>query len=340
MIMEIIENSNEIVVLDQKIPSRIEQVDIYRLTFWKENPRVNSSLKREYGNVDVTDKEIEDLLWKEDHVKELFQDIRKHGGLIDEIFVKGETVLEGNSRLCAYRKLHKKAIELKDSLGIEKWATIRARIIPNDTPEEIIFTILGTWHIKGRKQWDTFEKAAYLKRMNMEYGYSISDIADMISEAKSFVENNIAAHDLMIDNNVFDLSKFSYFFELVKNRKITQIFEKEPEIKPQIIKAISNNQLDRAEEVRELPKVLHDKVSKRMFLDGDCQFKDALETSKDRHPEYDDSFYNQIKKTTRILKDCPMERIEEIKEDVKKQYYIKMLHKEAERLWKKLGINA
>jgi hypothetical protein len=333
------ETSNEIVVLDQTIPSRIENVDIYSLTFWRENPRVNSTLKREHGDTNVSDQEIEDLLWREDNVKELFQDIKKHGGLIDEIFVMGDVVLEGNSRLCAYRKLHKKALEQRDVIGIEKWSKIRARIIPNNTSEEIIFTILGTWHIRGKKQWDTFEKAAYLKRMNSEYGYSVSAIAEMISEAKSFVENNIAAHDLMIDNNVYDLSKFSYFFELVKNRKITQFFEKEPETKKQIIKAINNNQFDRAEEVRDLPKVLIDKVSKRMFLNEDCQLKDALETSKERHPEYDDTFYSQIKKTTRLLKDCPMERIDEIKADSKKQYYIKMLHKESERLWKKVEVN-
>lgn len=333
------ETSNEIVVLDQKISTRIEQVDIYYLTFWKDNPRVNSTLKREYGNTDVSDEEIEELMWKEEHVKDLFQDIKKHGGLIDDILVKDNIVLEGNSRLCAYRKLHKKSIELRDNVGIEKWSKIRARIIPSNTEDRIIFTILGTWHIRGKQQWDTFEKAAYLKRMNVEYGYSYTIIAEMLSESKSFVENNIEAHDLMIEHKVYDLSKFSYYFELVKNRNITQIFEQEPEVKNLVIKAINNNQLTRAEEVRDLPKVLTDKVSRREFLFEESTLKDALETSKDRHPEYDNIFYNQIKKTTKILKDCPMERIDEIKEDTKKQYYIKMLHKEAERLCKKLGIS-
>jgi hypothetical protein len=330
------ENSNEIVVLDQKIFTTIEQVDIYFLTFWKENPRVNSVLNREYGNIDVPDDLIEEILWKENHVKELYQDIRKHGGLIDEILVKGNVVLEGNSRLCAYRKLHKKSLEQNDIEGISKWAKIRSRIIPVDTKQEIIFTILGTWHIRGKQQWDTFEKAAYLKRMNEEFGYSIEKIADMISESKPFVENNIAAHDLMVKNNVYDLSKFSYFFELEKNRKITQIFDTEPEVKPQVIKAIINNQLERAEEIRDLPKVLNDKVAKREFLDEEGQLKDALEISKVRNPEYDDSFYNQIKKTTRILKECPVSRIDEIKDDNKKINYVKMLHKESERLWKKV----
>jgi hypothetical protein len=242
--------------------------------------------------------------------------------------------------LCAYRKLHKKSIEQNDSLGISKWSKIRSRIIPDDTNQEVIFTILGTWHIKGKQQWDTFEKAAYLKRMNEEFGYSYDRIAELISSNKSFVENSISAHDLMIQNNVYDLDKFSYFFELEKNRKITHCFDQDPESKSRVIKAIINNQFERAEEVRDLPKVLNDKVAKREFLQEECTLKEALETSKDRNPEYDDSFYNQIKKTTRILHECPMERIDEIKKDSKKQYYVKMLHKESDRLWKKLGINS
>jgi hypothetical protein len=330
------ENSNEIVVLDQTIYTTIEHVDIYTLTFWKENPRVNSILKRAFGNTDVSDDRIEEILWKENHVKELFQDILKHGGLIDEILVKDNIVLEGNSRLCAYRKLHNRSKGQNDSEGIKKWSKIRSRILPGDTPQEVIFTILGTWHIRGKQQWDTFEKAAYLKRMNEEFGYSTDVIADMISESKSFVENNISAHDLMVQNKVYDLTKFSYFFEMVKIKKITQIFDKEPEVRPQVIKAIINNQLERAEQIRDLPKVLNDKVARREFLNDESQLKDALETSKDRNPEYDDSFYSQIKKTTRILKDCPVSRIDEIKSDNKKVNYVKMLHKESERLWKKI----
>lgn len=332
------ENSNEIVVLGEHIKTVIEHIDIYRLTFWKENPRVHSALAREYGTVEVSDLEIEELMWKEDHVKDLFQDIKKQGGLIDEILVKGNIVLEGNSRLCVYRKLHKKSIEQNDGEGIEKWSKIRARIIPQDTNDSIIFAILGTWHIKGKKQWDTFEKAAYLKRMNSEYGYSYEKIGEMISESKTFVLNNINAHDLMVENKIYDLYKFSYFLEMVKNSKISKLIGEEPKVQELVIKAISNNQFTRAEEVRDLPKVLNDKVAKREFFDEEVPFKDAFEITKDRHPEYDNAFYNQIIRTTKILKECPMTRIEEIKEDPKKLYYVKMLMKSTVKLCKKVGI--
>jgi malate synthase len=105
-----------------------------------------------------------------------------------------------------------------------------------------------------------------------------------------------------------------------------------------VIKAISNNQFARAEEVRDLPKVLNDKVAKREFFDEQASFKEAFEITKDRHPEFDNAFYNQIIKTTKILKECTMTRIEEIKDDRKKLYYVRMLLKVTEKLCKKLGI--
>jgi disulfide oxidoreductase YuzD len=331
------EDTNEIVVREQKISTKIENVDIYALEFWKENPRVNSVLKREFGNTDVSDSQIEDIMWRtEPHVKDLYQDIKRQGGLIDEILVKGNIVLEGNSRLCAYRKLHKKAIEKEDPVEIAKWSKIRARIIPEDTSQDVIFTILGTWHIRGKQHWDTFEKAAYLKRMKEDFGYSVEDIAEMIGEPKSFVENNISAHDLMVEHKVFDLEKFSHFFELIKNRKITNFIDNDPETKDKVVYAIINDQFSRAEEVRDLPKILGDKVAKREFFEDKSSLQEALEISKERNPEYDDSFYSHIKKTTRILQSCSLARIDEIKSDHKKTNYVKMLFKESERLWKKV----
>jgi len=154
-------SKNEIVVLGERIKTRIEDLNIFELRYWKENPRVNSIIKKQYGESDVSDEDLEKILLQEDHVKELIQEIRKHGGLIDEILVKDGIVLEGNSRLCAYRRLYEKAKQAEDPDEVKKWSLIKSKIIPSETSDEIIFTILGTWHIKGKKQWDTFEKAAY-----------------------------------------------------------------------------------------------------------------------------------------------------------------------------------
>ncbi len=222
------------------------------------------------------------------------------------------------------------------------WSYIKARIIPAETDDKIIFSILGTWHIKGKTQWDTYEKAAYFKRMNIDYSYSIKDIADSISQTEKFVKDHIEAHDLMVKNDVSTLEKFSYFYELVKNKKIKELASKDSNIVPNTIQAIKEGRFKRGEEIRDLPKVLKDKKAKKEFFDGEADFNDALETTKDRHPEHADSFYNHIKKVTEILNSCSMEKIEEIKKEIKtdvnKKYILEKVCKEVNSFCRKVGI--
>lgn len=86
--------------------------------------------------------------------------------------------------------------------------------------------------------------------------------------------------------------------------------------------------------------MLKDKKAKKEFFEEKVSFNEALETTKDRHPEHEDSFYNQIKKTTKILQDCPIKRIEEIKSDGNKKYILKDLYKEVNNFCKKIGIKS
>ena len=181
-------DKNEITVIGQKIQTRIVEIDIFKLKYWKENPRVNAIIKQKYKSNDISDEEIEKELWEKESVKELYKEIERHGGLIDEILVKDNTVLEGNSRLCAYRHLYLNADKRKNENELLKWSLIRARIIPDDTSDQVVFSILGTWHIKGKAQWDTYEKAAYLKRMHTDYGSSYEDIAASINTFANYVE--------------------------------------------------------------------------------------------------------------------------------------------------------
>lgn len=330
---------NEIVVIGQKIQTKIEDTDIFKLNYWKENPRVNAIIKQKLGGKDISNNDIEKLLWDEvDSVKDLYQDIEKHGGLIDEILVRDNIVLEGNSRLCAYRHLYRKAERKNDEDEMLKWSYIRARIIPVETSNEVVFSILGTWHIKGKTQWDTYEKAAYFKRMNIDYGYSLKNIADSISQTEKFVKDHIEAHDLMVENDVYTLEKFSYFYELVKNKKIKELATKDSTIIPNTIQAIKEDRFKRGDEIRDLHKVLKDKKAKKEFFDGKVVFNEALETTKDRHPEHVDSFYNNIKKVTETLQSCPVKIIEEIKADGNKKYILEKLYREVNSFCKKVGI--
>ena len=259
--------------------------------------------------------------------------------MIDEVLVRDNVVLEGNSRLCAYRHLYEKAKQKNDRGEMLKWSNIRARIIPPDAPNYIVFSMLGTWHIKGKKEWDTYEKAAYFKRMITDHGYTAKDIADSISQTEKFVNDHIDAYDMMVKHNIYTLEKFSYFYELLKNKKIREMAANEPAIIDNTIEAIKEGRFKRGEEIRDLPKVLVDKKAKREFFEEKLDFGDALETTRDRHPDYEDSFYSNIKKVTTLIEECPIKRIDQIREDNKKKYLLEKLYKQSRNLCKKVGIS-
>ena len=75
------------------------------LKFYIDNPRVYSALRTH--NETPSQKEIEELMTGMDHVKQLKLSIETNGGLIDPLIVRAgdNVVLEGNSRLAAYRLL-------------------------------------------------------------------------------------------------------------------------------------------------------------------------------------------------------------------------------------------
>lgn len=88
----------------------LEEAEVYQqdLLFYKDNPRVYSAL-RENGNDNPTQTEIQEKMCSMEHVKELKSQIQQNGGLIEPLVVVERNsrlvVLEGNSRLAAYRLL-------------------------------------------------------------------------------------------------------------------------------------------------------------------------------------------------------------------------------------------
>ena len=76
------------------------------LRFFVDNPRVYSVLRSDGREIQAK-ADIERKLLEMDHVKALIQDIKRDGGLTDPVIVRAGSleVLEGNSRLAAYRAL-------------------------------------------------------------------------------------------------------------------------------------------------------------------------------------------------------------------------------------------
>jgi len=322
-----------ITIAGREIKCEIKNVDIFKLNYSIRNPRVNSILSSYEG--EVNQEIIEEKLWSLDSTKDLFRDIWKNKGLIEEIIVKGNEVLEGNSRLCSYRHAYSKAKSEEKDL----WRFIRARILPEDVTEEEIFIILGTFHIKGKAKWRTYEQASYLAKMVNNFGKSPKEISEMIGISEVEIKRMIESYDAMNFGAIKDLDKFSYFLEYFKNRKLEKLRNENPYLTNDFIKLIKEERIPDAQKVRDLPIILLDKKAKRAFVDLGEDWETALDIAHKRHPEAESSFYANLKRTTIILKNARIQKIrEEIEENKSRKYVVKNLIREVKRFCRNLGL--
>ena len=255
------DDKDYITIGKEKYPVKTMEVDQSKLLFWKENPRVYSALN--VGDEEPTQKEIEDTMCSKDHVKTLKESIKSNGGLIDPIIVRegDNVVLEGNSRLAAYRILFK-----QDPI---KWSKIKATFLPKDISESAIFTLIGQYHIIGRKDWDPYEQAGYLYRTIKTSKKTPEILASELGISLSTINKLINVYEYMIkveDNNP---NKWSYYEELLKNRGVKKAFDDIPGLEDIIIKSIKDDKIKMAIDIRKLGDIskINDNLSKKILTE-------------------------------------------------------------------------
>ncbi len=287
------------------------------LSFWVENPRIHSILRRESDN-EPTQQEIEDQLLKMDHVKELIQDIRRNGGLTDPVIVrKGSLeVLEGNSRLAAYRHLAR--------LYPTKWHKIRVRLLPEDINESDVLALLGLYHLKGKKAWDPFEKAGFLYRRHKENDVEVGELAKEVGETKNKVAHMVEVFEFMLKHDQVEKHKWSYYDEYLKNRTVKK--HRDKGFDDLIVKKIESGEIERAVDIREkLPVILKAPKQCKKFIDGTINYEEAFEIASDSGNN--DNIFKRINKfrtwlsnedTERNLTRTPREARKKIEYELKK----------------------
>jgi len=251
------------------------QVD---LKFYPENPRIYSVLNVANGIPEQD--EIEEQLMNMEHVKQLRLSIEANGGLIDPLIVraKDNVVLEGNSRLAAYRLLAKK--------DPAKWGRVKCTILPSDIPESSIFTLLGQYHIIGRKDWSPFEQAGYLYRRVNVYGsgLSVDIMAKELGLEKATAQNYYRVYSFMVEKDDLKAGHWSYYDEYLKNRGIKKYRETYANLDETIVTQIKNEEISQAIDIRNKLGVIA-KVSGKTankIMSGICEGKIDIYEGFDR----------------------------------------------------------
>ena len=179
------------------------------LQFYTENPRIYSAVNIS-GTIPTQD-EIQQYMTGLDSVKQLKTSIESNGGVTDPLIVRdGDyTVLEGNSRLAAYRLL-----AATDPI---KWSKVKCQLLPADVEEKTVFTLLGQYHIIGRKDWDPYEQASYLYRRSKATKIPVGAMAEELGLTKGKAAKMIATIEFMHQHNDVNKRHWSHYDEYLKN---------------------------------------------------------------------------------------------------------------------------
>ena len=237
------------------------------LRFFVDNPRVYSML-RKGGTTEPSQEEIQTKLLDMDHVKELIHDIKRNGGLTDPIIVRNGTleVLEGNSRLAAYRHLV--------NLDPIKWGMIKVRLLPEDIDEKLILALLGQYHLKGKTAWPPFEKAGFLYRRHKNHDIPVNQLALEVGATRQKVGHMVGVYQFMFDHDQDEKARWSYYDEYLKSRFIKKV--RNERLDRLIVKKVNSGEIGRAVDIRDkLAVICKAQRPFKRFIAEDYDFEEA-----------------------------------------------------------------
>jgi len=209
--------TQKITILGQEIPVSNERIDIFQLKFLPSNPRVYAYTHRQSGFENMEIEEQQEVIFQairqEPSVDNVRHDLKHHGGLLEPILVRMDTmeVIEGNSRLAAYRILHNEQPD-------DRWAEIECNTVSGLTKKQQD-AFLNQIHVKGKTKWSAYEKAnfAFVRK---EEGYSFKDMAKIFSESEPTLRKRVKVIQRMTDNEDQEQSNFSFYDVMEGNQDI------------------------------------------------------------------------------------------------------------------------
>lgn len=321
-------------LLGDEIQTSGDFVGIYDLKFLIENPRVYACTHGISDFEQMIEEEQQDLIFEklleEPSVRNLAPDVIRHGGLIDPILIRHDTmeVIEGNSRLAVYRKFHQESAN-------GDWELIPCEIVSHLTDDQQA-AYLNQVHIKGKTKWSAYEKAnfAYVRR---DKGWTPRKIAELFGESEPTIRTNINVINLMKRNEDNVRSHFNYYDVVVRNSKISSTIKTEPRVRDFLLKKIKNQGSDEndseftAQDLRKkLPVVLGKPKVLKKLLDGTVDLDQGYQSAKISQVE------ERVKQAKDLLDEVLKADIDQLEQGEFNafKHAVKKLSKEVERIKK------
>ena len=263
-------------ILGEEVSATYRSVEINKLLFLPDNPRVYAAIRKIAGFDQLTPAEqqerIYDQLLTEPSVQNVRPEIERDGGLQDPIIIRTDTreVIEGNSRLAVYRQLH--STDPHD----ERWHNIRCLDIGTPTRKQQV-RLLGQAHLHGKTDWSAFARALFCYRWVREEKNDPDELSQISGLSLQAINKEVDIIELMQENQDEKESHYSYYNVAMTNRKISSEMRqrKDNPLRDVVLTGIRNESF-KAQQLRDwLPVVLDkSKVAKR-FASGAIDLKEA-----------------------------------------------------------------
>lgn len=315
------------------IPTQVEErkINIYDIYLDQENPRI-AFYKDAHPTGELTQADIEYALVAKStqDFNKLKESIESNRGVLHPIWVipAGKDryrVLEGNTRLVIYRKLNDKYLNDKTYQKIPCWV-----LPPNIKVDQMSFIRLEA-HLRGTTDWDTYEKAKYLYKLNEEEGYSIPALERLTKLSRSEIESSIKAFMDMekqylpkYGKDPSEVYKFSYFVEYEKNRKLRDTMRKSGLDISNFCKWVGEGKVFRAMDVRELPELIESEEVRKVFIEKGYDL--AMEKLSVIKPDKTSRLFQNIERVAQGLMNLTNWEITQMREGEQPER-VKLIHK-------------
>jgi hypothetical protein len=161
-----------------------------------------------------------------------------------------------------------------------KWGYVICTVLPTDIKESDVFTLLGQFHIKGKKDWAPYEQAGFLYRRLKKHNADINALAVEIGISAKRVKHLVETYQFMIDNDEDDVNRWSYYDEYLKSHKIRKAREQHPFLDTLIVQKIQAAEIPKAMELRDrLPVICGNAKLLDKFIAEKLDFSEAYDAA-------------------------------------------------------------
>ena len=223
----------------RNVPYTLDVIDTSELRFWEENPRVYAAVQGHPDFPKASPQRKQEIIYqqmlKEESTARAKEGMERHGGLQEPLIVdlRGNIVIEGNSRLAAARKLAEK--------DESHWGALECKCY-NDITEEEKIALLNQMHIQGKVQWTPYAKAAtYYRQWDKRHKDPIwtqTFIADINGVSPSTVSREIRIIERMVAASDNDPRKYSWYKVVLENGRLVRAFDNVPNLEERVMERV------------------------------------------------------------------------------------------------------